>query len=86
MDFLNNIEGVWCSVRFSLFLLYRNYKRLRQFEEILKMLHEFEEIEISRQCCCRSDWEKQGGKLLRFLSGFRLRIRPLGRTVEYRHQ
>jgi hypothetical protein len=40
-----------------------------------KRLREFEEIDISRQCC-RGDWEWQEGKLLRLLSGFRPRIRP----------
>ncbi len=44
---------------------YRNCKRLREFKE----------IEISVQSC-RGDSEE--GKLLRLLSGFRLRIRPLG--------
>jgi hypothetical protein len=34
MDFLNHKEGVWFSLRFSSFLLYRNCKRLREFEEI----------------------------------------------------
>jgi hypothetical protein len=36
MDFLNQREGkgVWLSIRFSFFLLYRNYKRLCEFEEI----------------------------------------------------
>ncbi len=38
-------------------------------------LCEFEEIEISRQSC-RGDFEQQGRKLLRLLSGFRPRIRP----------
>ncbi len=42
----------------------------------VKRLREFEEIEISRQSC-RGDCELQGGKLLRLLSGFRPRIRPL---------
>jgi hypothetical protein len=43
MDFLNHREGgmVPYSIRFSSFLLYRNCKRLREFEE----------IEISRQSC-----------------------------------
>jgi hypothetical protein len=41
-----------------------------------KRLREFEEIEISRQSF-RGDREYQGGKLLRILSGFRPRIRPL---------
>jgi hypothetical protein len=27
-------KGVWFSIRFSFFLLYRNCKRLREFEEI----------------------------------------------------
>ncbi len=35
-----------------------------------------EEIEVSSQSC-RGDCEWQGGKLLRLLSGFRPRIRPL---------
>jgi hypothetical protein len=39
MDFLNHKEGTM--VGFSFFLLYRNYKRLCEFEE----------IEISRQSC-----------------------------------
>jgi hypothetical protein len=43
----------------------RNWKRLREFEE----------IEIPRQRR-RGDFEYQGGKLLRLLPGFRLRIRP----------
>jgi hypothetical protein len=34
MDFLNHREGVWFPIRFSSFLLYRNCKRLREFEEI----------------------------------------------------
>jgi hypothetical protein len=41
MDFLNQGEGGMVSIRFSSFLLYRNCKRLREFEE----------IEISRQSC-----------------------------------
>jgi hypothetical protein len=52
------------------------HKRLREFEEIRKKLREFEEVEISRYSC-RCDCEKQGGNLLRLLSGFRPRIRPL---------
>jgi hypothetical protein len=39
-------------------------------------LHDFEEIEFSRQSC-RSDCEYQGGKLSRLLSGLRPRILPL---------
>jgi hypothetical protein len=36
-----------------------------------KRLREFEEIAVSRQSCtCRSECEKQGGKLLRLFSGF----------------
>jgi hypothetical protein len=50
------------SIRFSFFLLYRNCKRLPEFEE----------TEISRQSC-----EKQGGKFLRLSPGFCPRIRPL---------
>ncbi len=46
------------------------------FEEILKRLREFEEIEISRQSC-RGYCEQHGGKVLRLSSGFRPRIRPL---------
>jgi hypothetical protein len=38
-------------------------------------LHEFEEIKISRQ------WLR-GGKLLRLLSGFRTRIRPLSKFYQ----
>ena len=38
--------------------------------EEVKRLREFEEIKISRQSC-RCDFEQQGGKLLRNLSGFR---------------
>jgi hypothetical protein len=34
MDFLNHREGGMVSIRFSSFLLYRNFKRLREFEEI----------------------------------------------------
>jgi len=34
MDFLNHRERVWLPIRFSSFLLYRNCKRLREFEEI----------------------------------------------------
>jgi hypothetical protein len=52
------------------------HKRLQEFEEICKRLHEFEEIEISRQSC-RDDSEWQGGKLCSLLSRFRPRIRPL---------
>jgi hypothetical protein len=70
MDFLLHRKGVWFSIRFSTFLITsvqqlnsRNCKRLREFEE----------IEISRQSC-RGDCEKQEGKLLRLLSGFRPRI------------
>jgi hypothetical protein len=47
---------------------------LLEFEEMHKRLHEFEEILISRQSC---RGEYQGRKLLRLLSGFRSRIRPL---------
>jgi hypothetical protein len=66
VDFLNHGEGgMVFFIRFSSFLLYRNCKRLREFEE----------IEISRQSC-RPDCEEQGGKLLRLLSGFRPRILP----------
>jgi hypothetical protein len=67
MDFLNHRKGgmVWFSIRFFFFLFYRNCKRLREFEE----------IEILRQSC-RGDREKQGGKLLRLLSGFCPRIWP----------
>jgi hypothetical protein len=43
-------RGVWFSIRFSSFLLYRNCKRLLEFEE----------VEISRQRC-RGDCEQQGG-------------------------
>jgi hypothetical protein len=72
MDFLNYREGgvvfyqvflpspLQCKVTHC-----RNCKRLRECEE----------IEISRQSC-RGDFEKQGGKLLRLLSGFRPRIGP----------
>jgi hypothetical protein len=44
-----------------------------------KRLREFEEIKVSRQksCTCRVECELQGGKLLRLLSVFRPRIRPL---------
>ncbi len=66
MDFLNCREGGMVFDQFSFFLLYRNCKRLREFKE----------IEISRQIC-RGDCESQGGKLLRVLSAFRPRIRPL---------
>jgi hypothetical protein len=35
MDFLNHREGgVWFSIRFSSFLLYKLFKRLCEFEEI----------------------------------------------------
>jgi hypothetical protein len=34
MDFLNHREGGMISIRFSSFLLYRNCKRLREFEEM----------------------------------------------------
>jgi hypothetical protein len=34
MDFLYYREGVKLSIRFSSFFLYRNCKRLREFEEI----------------------------------------------------
>jgi hypothetical protein len=57
--------GVWFSIRFSSFLLYRNCKRLCAFEE----------MEISRQIC-RGDCELQEGKLLRLLCGFCPRNRP----------
>ncbi len=40
--FLTIGKGVWFSIRFSSFLLYRNCKRLREFEE----------IEMSRQSFC----------------------------------
>jgi len=53
-------------------LHYRNCKKLREFEE----------IEISRQSF-KGDSELQGGKLLRHLSGFRSRLRPLHKTMEY---
>jgi hypothetical protein len=47
MDFLIHVEGGRVFfIRFSSYLLYRNFKRLREFEE----------IEISRQSC-RSDCE-----------------------------
>jgi hypothetical protein len=49
MDFINHREGGM--VFYQVFLLYRNCKRLREFEE----------IEISTQNC-RGDCEKQGGK------------------------
>ncbi len=67
MDFLNKGNGIWFPIRFSSFLLYRNCKRLREFEE----------IGISRQSC-RDVCKYHLGKLLRLLSGFRPRIRPLG--------
>jgi hypothetical protein len=35
MDFLNHREGVWFTIRFSSFLIYRNCKRLSEFEESL---------------------------------------------------
>ncbi len=67
IDFLNQREGgVWFSIRIFSFLIYRNCKRFREFEEIA----------ISRQSC-RGECEYQGGKLLRLLSGFRQRIRPV---------
>ncbi len=34
MDFLTIGKGVWFSISFSSFLLYRNCKRLRESEEI----------------------------------------------------
>ncbi len=34
MDFLCHVNGVWVSIRFSAFLLYRNCKRLREFDKI----------------------------------------------------
>ncbi len=34
MGFLTIGKGVWFPIRFSSFLLYRNCKRLREFEEI----------------------------------------------------
>ncbi len=72
MDFLNHRKGD--TVFYQVFLLsplqcivthWRNCQKLREFEE----------IKISRQRC-RGDFEWQGGKLLRLLSGFRPRIRP----------
>jgi hypothetical protein len=41
MEFLNHGGGGMVSIRFSSFLIYRNCKRLREFEE----------IDISRQSC-----------------------------------
>ncbi len=68
MDFLNHREGGMVFLSgfppFS-FTVYSNCKRLPEFEE----------IEISMQSF-RGDYEWQGGKLLRLLSGFRPRIRP----------
>jgi hypothetical protein len=63
MDFIYHREGGM--IFYQVFLLYRNFKRFREFEEIV----------ISRQIC-RGDCELQGGKLLRLLSEFRPRIRP----------
>jgi hypothetical protein len=61
IDFLNYIEGVWFSIRFSSFLLYS----LQQLNcKYCKRLREFEEIEISRQSCW-GDFEKQGGKFFK---------------------
>jgi len=64
-------EWVWVSIRFSYFLIYRNCKRLREFEE----------IQISRQSC-RGDCEQQGRKLLILLFWFCPRIRPQESDLE----
>ncbi len=53
-------KGVWFSIRFSSFLLCRNWKRLREFEG---------NGNLNRKL--RGDCEQQVGKLLLLLSGFR---------------
>ncbi len=67
MDFLNHREGGM--VFYQVFLLSPLQCTLTICVEICKRLREFEEIEDSRQSC-RGDCEKQGEKLLKFLSGF----------------
>jgi hypothetical protein len=63
MDFLNHREGVM--VFYQVFLL--SLLRVQKLNcRNCKRLREFEEMEVSRQSCtCRSECEKQGGKLLR---------------------
>jgi hypothetical protein len=55
------------SIRFFSFLLFRNCKRLREFEEI--------KMSMATQSF-RGDCEWEGGKFLRLLPGFRPRIWP----------
>ncbi len=80
-DFLDHMDGGMGFYQefppFS-FTMYSNFtvekcKRLHEFEEIRKMLREFEEIEVSRQSCrgyCDSNSKEE---LRRFFSGFRPR-------------
>jgi len=77
MDFVNHREGGWFSIGFLVF--YRVFL-LSPLQCIIvtkcKRLRKFEEKEISMQSC-RGDCQEQGGKLLRLLSRFCPRIRPL---------
>jgi hypothetical protein len=64
MDFLNHREGgmvfnkvfLLSSLQCTVTLLVEIWERLCEFEGTCKRLHEFEEIEISRQSC-RGDCE-----------------------------
>jgi hypothetical protein len=78
MIFLNHRE--W-GVALSVFLLSPSQFTVMHYINC-RRLREFEEIEISMQSC-RGDSELQKEKLIRRLSGFRPRIRPLHKKMEY---